>query len=89
MSYEPGQPPVLENMLDSSEEGRLLEFVLDELRKISENLAEVDEVRLVMLNVEPVRPRDGMVVLVDGTNFNPGAGAGFYGRSAGSWVKLG
>lgn len=88
MSYEPGQPPVSENLLDSKE-GSLLEFVLDELQKISENLAEVEEVRLVELNVEPVRPRDGMIVLVDGTNFNPGAGAGFYGRSAGAWVKLG
>ena len=88
MSYEPGQPPILDNVLDSKE-GGILEFVLDELQKISENLAEVDEVRLVVLNVEPVRPRDGMIVLVDGTNFNPGSGKGFYGRSDGAWVFLG
>lgn len=41
------------------------------------------------LHVAPVRPRLGMLVLADGTNWNPGSGAGFYGYYGGSWVKLG
>lgn len=37
----------------------------------------------------PTRPQEGMVVKADGTDWNPGAGAGFYGYKAGSWVLLG
>ena len=40
------------------------------------------------LHVEPARLIEGMVVKADGTDWNPGAGAGFYGYS-GAWVKLG
>jgi len=43
---------------------------------------------LQILNVAPERPRDGMVVAADGTNWNPGSGAGFYGRIGGAWVKF-
>ena len=29
-----------------------------------------------------------MIVKADGTSFNPGAGAGFYGRTGSAWVKF-
>ena len=67
----------------------LATWVMDELLRISAAFGSVESVLLPVLNVEPDKPRDGMIILVDGTNFNPGAGAGFYGRSAGAWVKLG
>ncbi len=47
------------------------------------------DIQLVELNAEPVRPRNGMIVLADGTNWDPGSGAGFYGYRGGSWVLLG
>jgi hypothetical protein len=32
---------------------------------------------------------DGMLAYANGTSWNPGGGAGFYGRVGGAWVKLG
>lgn len=49
----------------------------------------VDFLMLKVLNKEPTKRRNGMVVLADGTNWNPGSGAGYYGYNAGAWVKLG
>ena len=40
-------------------------------------------------NRAPDKPQDGMVVKADGTNWNPGSGAGFYGYYGSTWVKLG
>lgn len=64
-------------------------YLAQELRKIAEAFLGVEEILLVELNVAPDKPRDGMIILVDGTNFNPGSGRGFYGRSNGAWVFLG
>ncbi len=83
MAYEPLIPS------PDLEVGGLGEYVLEELRRIADALMEVTDVRLVVLHVEPDKPRDGMIILADGTDFNPGSGAGFYGRSAGAWVLLG
>jgi hypothetical protein len=44
---------------------------------------------LTPLAVAPLKPRDGMLVMANGTNWNPGSGAGFYGYRAGSWRFLG
>jgi hypothetical protein len=44
--------------------------------------------QLQVLNVAPAKPRDGMVAVADGTNWNPGGGAGIYARIGGAWVKL-
>lgn len=60
-----------------------LQHLSGELRR-SEPMAFLDE-----LHVEPKRPRVGMIVLADGTDWDPGSGAGFYGYYGGSWVKLG
>ena len=83
MRYEPeNPPPIKENPV-------LATYLIQELRRIAEAFLGIEEILLVELNVEPDRPRDGMIILADGTNFNPGSGAGFYGRSAGAWVFLG
>lgn len=37
----------------------------------------------------PPKPRPGMVVLADGTSWNPGSGAGFYGYKGSAWAFLG
>ena len=41
------------------------------------------------LHAEPAKPRTGMTVLADGTDWDPGSGAGFYGYYGSAWVKLG
>lgn len=40
-------------------------------------------------NAAPGRPYTGMIAFADGTNWNPGAGAGYYGYHSGAWNKLG
>lgn len=82
MSYQPLQPP-------SSTETALLVYLMNEFANISEAFTKVESILLTELHREPDRPRDGMIILADGTNFNPGSGAGFYGRKAGAWVLLG
>ena len=44
---------------------------------------------LDVAHAEPAKPRDGMVVLADGTDWNPGSGEGYYGYYGASWKKLG
>lgn len=61
----------------------------EQLRKVVDNLDLVDNITLKELHVEPDKPRNGQIILADGTDFDPGSGAGFYGRSAGVWVLLG
>jgi len=67
-------------------------YLATELQELSQNLiGSVPFLTLQTLNVAPVKPREGMVIKVDGVNFNPVpvSGAGFYGYRAGVWRFLG
>lgn len=70
-------------------EGSLNAHIEGQFREVSEALNANDNLTLVQLHEEPQRPRVGMVVLADGTNWNPGNGAGFYGYRDGAWRLLG
>jgi hypothetical protein len=48
-----------------------------------------DTVVLESQHNEPPKPLEGMLVLADGTDWDPGSGEGFYGYRGGAWVKLG
>jgi len=79
MAYEPGVAP-------ASYDG---EFLRRELQKIREAMAApVPFDYLEQLHVEPAKPREGMVVLADGADWNPGYGPGFYGFTQGKWVPI-
>jgi len=84
MAYEAENPPVVSGELTS-----LAEYLFRELQRIAISFQEVENIQLVVLHADLDKPRNGMVILVDGTDFDPGSGAGFYGRSAGAWVFLG
>lgn len=80
--YEPrGTPP--------TDLEALALYLQEELSLLSQALTAVDAIQLPVSHAEPEKPRDGLIVLADGTDWNPGSGAGFYGRSAGAWVFLG
>lgn len=64
-------------------------WVHGELIAIAQSFFDLDRIRLVQQDVAPAKPRTGDVVLADGSNWNPGSGAGFYGYYGGAWVKLG
>lgn len=71
-----------------SDPAELPGFLLVELENIS-RATRVSFLHLEELHVAPARPRSGDVALADGTSWNPGSGAGFYGYYGGSWKKLG
>lgn len=64
------------------------DWIARELRMIAAALSAADTVELQILAVEPARPREGMIVYADGSLWDPGSGAGFYGYESGAWVKL-
>lgn len=82
--YVPSSPP---NTSDP-ELQRVIEWVRGELERITRYLNDLPLVKLNVQNVEPTKPRQGMLVYADGTNWNPGSGAGVYVRNASSWAKL-
>lgn len=69
----------------------LARAITEELKLISEamNSAQFDTITLVERNVTPDKPRDGVMVNADGTNFDPGNGKGIYFYNGSSYVKLG
>lgn len=81
--YEPTAIP------DDAPRG-LRAWLAEQLRDVADTLAapEVRGVRFSLLPAEPARYTNGDVVMADGTNWNPGGGAGLYQRIGGAWVKL-
>lgn len=81
--YIPGQIP--HGNLSAMEQ-----FLFEELQRIAQEFTAqtFDHVQLAVRHVAPARPRDGMTVFADGTNWNPGTGRGVYVYSSGAWVKL-
>ena len=67
--YSPGQAP------RKGEE--LTAFLMNELRKISAAIGQLADGQLVKRHSPPERPRNG-IYFADGTDWNPGAGAGLY-----------
>lgn len=66
----------------------LAQWLYDELSQIAQSMAQPTDLIFEETNVEPVSPKEGLVVLADGTNWNPGAGRGLYLYSGGTWNKL-
>lgn len=61
-----------------------------EFERIAQAMATPNDMLLLdTLYVAPNKPREGMIVLADGTSWNPGSGSGFYGYRAGAWRLLG
>jgi len=73
-----------------TDSGELSAYLVNELRRLAQSLNEpVAFAQIEMSYAAPAKVRDGMLVLADGTSWNPGSGAGFYGYYGGSWKKLG
>lgn len=83
MAYVPSTIP------QETQGTEFIKWLQDELAKISQAVNQPDQSQYQSLNAEPVKLREGMVVLADGTNWDPGSGQGFYAYYGGSWHKLG
>lgn len=82
MPYRPASPPAA---LTSES---IMDYLQKELEAISSNAAETEVIELRPVHVVPKKPREGMIVFADGTNWNPGAGKGVYTYLSGAWSKL-
>ncbi len=80
MVYRPGLPPK-----DAEQLGA---FAEEQLREVGENLDTIDNVTLVEFNAVPAKLKTGMITLADGSNWDPGAGGGFYGYTGAGWIPL-
>ena len=67
----------------------LKRFLREELVSVQTALDHVSNGYLEVTTVAPSKPRDGMLRRADGTNWNPGSGAGVYCYYASAWHFLG
>ena len=82
MIYRPTTPP--------SDPAALPAYLAEEFRRIAVILASpVDSISLEPQYKAPVKPRDGLVVMADGSSWNPGSGAGVYVYRGAAWHFLG
>ena len=59
-----------------------------ELARIQASIDALFDGQLEVFHNEPVRPREGMVVFADGTDWDPGSGIGVYAYHGAAWNKL-
>lgn len=64
------------------------EYAHQELSRLARTLNQVESLELKVWHAEPTRMVEGLVVLADGTDWNPGSGAGMYAWLGGAWLKL-
>jgi hypothetical protein len=74
--YQPKPPPF------NPDVKTLAGYVSDELQSVAQAQSDtVDSMQLNVLHVAPKKPRKGMLALADGTDWDPGSGAGLYRRN--------
>ena len=67
---------------------QMVEYVKSEFRSISQELQETPVLESRTISQAPDKPREGMIISADGTNFDPGSGPGAYVYQGGVWVPL-
>ena len=78
--YYPGITPTEYDMTYLKEELEKIALVFSGL--------ELPTITLIPQHVALTRPQEGMIVNADGTDWNPGSGAGLYEYVGGAWSKL-
>lgn len=63
-------------------------YLGQELNRLRDVLNEFEVLQFAELNAEPARLADGMLAYADGSNWNPGQGAGLYFRDGAAWESL-
>lgn len=82
MRYKQGDLPV--------DPSGLTEFMRVELQKIERTFGTSQPFALLdTLHAFPSKIYEGQIILADGTDLNPGSGAGFYGYRGAAWRFLG
>lgn len=76
------------DVLQSQDPAEIARWAYAELSRVAASFEGVEDVQLLDLNVEPPKPRDGQLALADGSNWDPGFGAGYYGYRDAAWRPL-
>jgi hypothetical protein len=85
MSYSPNPFSIFTSLEEVSR------FLAIELQSIAAGIAYAESGYTEVLHVAPTKPRTGMAVFADGTNWNPGGGVGWYeytGAGVNGWRML-
>lgn len=82
MPWKPAPPPLMSDE-NANELGKWAQQQMEQLAAALEN---PDVTQYNVLHVEPEKPREGQVVVADGTDWDPGDGAGQYMYIGGAWV---
>ena len=64
------------------------QWVIENFRRMEEYSIDPDIVKTQVLYVEPKKKREGLIVIADGTSWNPGSGAGTYVYRSGARRKM-
>ena len=80
-SYQPGDPP--------ADPAQLQRFLREELLRIQAMFNALAAGRIDKTFAPPAKPRDGDLRYADGTQWNPGSGAGVYLYNGSAWKFLG
>lgn len=66
----------------------LRDYLWREYLRISGTLGKYPFIQIEEQSAQPEKVQNGTILWADGALFNPGAGAGFYGRRGDAWFKL-
>jgi len=84
--YDPSRPP---QFPAGSDADTLSHWVNREIHALAISMLDKTAVELRPINAPPPKPREGMIVYADGTNWNPtGHGKGPYVFAYGLWVPM-
>lgn len=70
-------------------EQEFVDYITRELNRVSQTLLTQADISLEEKFVAPSKPQLGQITYADGTRWDPGAGAGFYGYDGTTWWILG
>ena len=63
-------------------------WAIENFRRMEEYSRDPDILKTQVLNASPVKLYEGLIVIADGVNWNPGSGAGTYVYRSGAWRKM-
>lgn len=63
-------------------------YVMENFRRVGIAIDNVGNMVVPTTTESPDNPVEGQLIVADGTNFNPGAGAGLYIYLNGAWSKV-
>lgn len=86
MDYTPKKGPPIPT--EEEDLGKVVDWVEIELALVENAFKETTRHSYQELHVAPSKPREGDVALADGTDWNPGQGAGLYQYTNGAWLRI-